>query len=505
MAVWEYKVITSGKGGFASPNLLESFLNQLGKEEWEIIHFQSAPDNPLAFTGIARRSTQRDWTLEDAVATAARAETDKLRAEFEAKFKGQSSPGEEKPEAGAPDPADEFRRPRDTERDLDPDADEAAGPDEWESLASEEELPTFFEAIRPHMRRNQRGPGMAAGVEHLAKRWGQTEEDIIGALKECGFTIPEDEDDPPAYVEYDGDLYWVNRNRRGELWINTKEKPRPVFRTVKGNPVAPEAAEGASGEGAPAPREESEQPRNEGRNRRGRGREDRAPSEPGEPLPTGPELLEKIIPQMRRNRDGTGISGSLSFLSRALRCSESDLGAAFGAMGLAAPANADEKPAFVEMSGKLWWLNHDHRGQLWINGREESEPAPHEASTGAAPTQDLKETSVLSAVRLLLQEIKTGSFSAEISRLSEQLGRPPGDLLAALTGAGLKIPEKPREKPVFVEHAGEIFWLNKNPKDELWLNAKASKFAEGGGSALGRLLRGRRGRATAPPAEVREL
>ena len=31
---------------------------------------------------------------------------------------------------------------------------------------------------------------------------------------------------------------------------------------------------------------------------------------------------------------------------------------------------------------------------------------------------------------------------------------------------------------MFVEHAGEIFWLNKNAKDELWLNAKASKYAD---------------------------
>jgi hypothetical protein len=42
----------------------------------------------------------------------------------------------------------------------------------------------------------------------------------------------------------------------------------------------------------------------------------------------------------------------------------------------------------------------------------------------------------------------------------------------------LKVPEKAREKPVFAEHAGEIFWLNRNAKGELWLNAKASKFAD---------------------------
>jgi hypothetical protein len=91
MAVWEYKVISSGKGGFATPALLESFLNQLGTDEWEIVEFRGQADNPLAFSGLARRPTQRDWTLEDAAAAAARAEADKLRVEFEAKFRSATT------------------------------------------------------------------------------------------------------------------------------------------------------------------------------------------------------------------------------------------------------------------------------------------------------------------------------------------------------------------------------------------------------------------------------
>ena len=84
----------------------------------------------------------------------------------------------------------------------------------------------------------------------------------------------------------------------------------------------------------------------------------------------------------------------------------------------------------------------------------------------------------LAAVRLLLRETKRGGIAEELGRLAEQLGQRTEDLLAALTGAGLKVPEKPREKPVFVEHTGEILWLNRNAKGELWLNAKASKLAE---------------------------
>ncbi|MFM9091100.1 MAG: DUF4177 domain-containing protein, partial [Verrucomicrobiota bacterium] len=91
MPLWEYKVITSGKGGFARPDMMEKFLNDLGREDWEIISFHSHPDNFLAFTGLARRSTQRDWTLEDAAAAAAKVEADRLRAEFEAKFKAATS------------------------------------------------------------------------------------------------------------------------------------------------------------------------------------------------------------------------------------------------------------------------------------------------------------------------------------------------------------------------------------------------------------------------------
>ena len=225
MAHWEYKVITSGKGGFASPAMLEKFLNELGREEWEIIHYLTPPDNALAFTGLARRSTQRDWTLEDAAAAAAKAEAEKLRAEFEAKFRAAASPA---PETLAEERSPAFieeksaaeeglRKLVDTSRDAEPEADEPE--DDWDKLtaAEEEELPTFFEAIRPHMRRNQRGPGMSVGVEFLAKKWDQSEDDVKGALVECGFVMPVDEDSAVEYLEYDGDLYWLNQPPRGTL------------------------------------------------------------------------------------------------------------------------------------------------------------------------------------------------------------------------------------------------------------------------------------------------
>jgi hypothetical protein len=551
MSLWEYKVITSGKGGFASPALLEKFLNDLGRDEWEIIHFQTPPDNFLAFTGLVRRSTQRDWTLEDAAAAAAKAEAEKLRAEFEAKFKAASGNAsanaiEERAssfleEKVAPD--DGFRKPVDTSHDDDPDAQEEDKADEWDKLAAAEEddLPTFFEAIKPHMRRNQRGPGMSVGVDYLAKKWDQTEDDLKGALVECGFVVPNDEDAKPEYVEYDGDLYWLNVNRRGELWINTKEKPRPVFRPVKAarveidtpakdekqgeqkpeaerKPEAAELTEAPAEAGAPAANGTSKN------------------QKPSTPLPEGPALLEKIRPHMRRNRRGPGGSGSTSFLSRALRTNESELRQAFVALGLTLPTNASDKPVYTEIANEVWWLNLDSRGGLWINGREKKEgesagatadamveapveSAPGSAAPEAVPSPEVAPASAsavdfasapggtgvataespavpaasaearaeprisagnpaLAALRSLLKETRSGGVASKVDRLAGDLGKTTDDVIATLVAGGLRVPEKPREKPVFVEQAGEVLWLNRNAKGELWLNAKASKFSD---------------------------
>lgn len=39
----------------------------------------------------------------------------------------------------------------------------------------------------------------------------------------------------------------------------------------------------------------------------------------------------------------------------------------------------------------------------------------------------------------------------------------------------MNVPDDAKTKPTFGEHNDEIFWLNRNTKGELWLNAKASK------------------------------
>ncbi len=550
MSNWEYKLITSGKGGFASPDRMEKFLNDLGQEGWEIITFHTQPDNLLAFTGLVRRPTQRDWTLEDAAAAAARAEADKLRAEFEAKFKAASSNA---PAQSAEDAAEVFlaeekvgsddglRRLRDTSRDDDRDApeEEGAEKDDWDKLAEEDELPTFFDAMRPHMRKNQRGPGMSVGLDYLAKKWRLEEADLKGALVECGLQIPADENAKPVYVEFEGDLYWVNINRRGEIWINTREKPEPVFRIVPGKRVSEEEAPADT---AAAPREDRRQQETraerqaEAAAQPARESSDH-PAQPAVPqTPAAPKtFLDKVRGLMRRNRRGHGWSGSFGFLTKALRTDEAGLLAQLAELGLKLKEDGAEKPLFHEEGEFLYWMDKNQRGEIWINARKnrggqrpdaidgaetagdesadsgtpesqvpdsvavpsapavepsltEVAPAATPASEPAAPAAvPVAETvpppapervraDALEALRLLLQPKKRGEgFTAKVDDLATQLGRPAIEILEALVAVGLNVPDDAKTKPTFGERNGEIFWLNRNAKGDLWLNAKDSK------------------------------
>ena len=432
MALWEYKVITSGPHGFASPSLLEAHLNTLGKDEWEIINFQTLPNNPLAFNGLARRSTTRDWVPpEAAVVTAPKP---MAWEQPPAPVSTKPSAAEEKPslppalaENQAPKAASEtasLRTVRDTERDLDPDApEEEEDWDKWQE--SQDELPTLFEAIKPHLRRNQRGPGMSVAIDYLAKRWDQKEADIVGALKECGLSLPETEEADPEYFEFEGDLYWVNRNNRGQFFLNTREKPRPTFRIAPVAKLSPDdpaavelvaeraaekaeiekrnaeraeriAAQAAAAAAKAAAREQAQIAREQAHAATAaaeatapvEGAPAAAPTGPSEPLPTGSALLDKIRPLMRRNRRGPGYSGSVAFLSRALKTTDAEFVAALAGLNLNVPANAADKPVYVEIDGGEFWINKDSRGGIWINGREKREGTPKpEVPAGEAPAQ----------------------------------------------------------------------------------------------------------------------
>lgn len=553
MAIWEYKVISSGKGGFATPQLLENFLNQLGKDEWEIINYRPAPDNALAFTGLARRGTQRDWTLEAAAAAQAKADEEKRRIEERAEQLARESAAERnaaKPSSGdaaaASGHPDEPRRDerlrtlRDTERDDDPEAlaEEAEAGDEladWDEMSLDDDLPSLFDAIKPHLRRNPKGLGEAAALDYLARRWEQEPEDVLGALKECGLTVPANEDDAPEYFDFEGDLYWLNCNNRGQLFINVREKPRPRFKPTQmrkldpADPASEELRAEYEGEQEKKRAAQAERDAREAERVARRAAAEAEANKPAPPLPQGPELFEIIKPRMRRNRRGPGMSGTVAFLAKALKQTDEAVLAALAAVGLTLSDNDEDKPAFVEDDGQLYWLKKDGRGGVWINSRDKDkgrhkdgnahdenadagdrgdadEPAGSTADAGSddrsSPDRasesenesenendqagDQEEDKVvdvkfepgakaLPALRLLLKSKPRGvGASAEIGSLSRKLNKPAVEILEALVKAGLNVPDDADEKPRFAELGDEILWLNRNAKDDsLWLNAKA--------------------------------
>lgn len=501
MAIWEYKVISSGKGGFASPQLLENFLNELGTDEWEIIDYRAAPDNPLAFTGLARRGSQRDWTLEAEAAAQARDEERRKREEEHRKEEeriekaaAEAAAEREAAVAAKEEGGDGLRTVRDTERDDDPEAlaDEADGLEVWDELDMEDDLPTLLDAVKPHLRRNQKGIGEAAAVDYLAKRWDQEPADVLGALEECGFEVPETEDDDPVYFDFEGDLFWLNRNNRGQLFINVREKPRPRFKTTKGKKLDPDdpSAEDVRSEHQ-ADRLKRQQIEEEKAARKA-AREAEA-AKPADPLPKGLELLDLLKPKMRRNRRGPGMSGSISFLSKAFKHEPETLVEALKAIGLSAPEDKDTKPDFVEHGDELFWMKQDGRGGAWINSRDKDKVKTKPSSdaetdsTDAKPadstdeeasaTDDIKFApgpNAVPALRLLLKPKSRGTgVSAEMGAISEALNKPAIEILEVLVNAGLNVPESADEKPNFIELGDEIMWLNRNAKDDsLWLNAK---------------------------------
>lgn len=598
MANWEYKVISSGKHGMATMAALEQHLNELGQQQWEIIDWHTAPDNPLLFTGLARRPILRDWKPDEMPAAQEAARVEKTVESKE----------------------------RDAWRDTLKEELAFITEDKDEEGDAEADTEDMFDVLRPLMKRSLRGPGSVGSISFLARKLEQDENDLIGALAEAGLPLVEDPKAVPPALKHEDEFFWLNKNARGEIWLNSGPKapaPKPVFEPRPERQAAPrvermpeprvdQQSEPRDDGAEPAiePQAESEErqpfserqperqpqaraerqpsqrqpdPRAERQSRQPQprqpqGRQPRDPrdlvaadergvpagngetnsdapraldsrgqrgprdgAQAGSPgaLPEGEALLHKLRPMMRRNRRGRGWSGSTTYLSRALRQQEADLMAAFAKLGLVLGDDPAGKPVFVELNGMLYWLNSGQGGQIWINAREQrageahstgeedegpggaqapapgsfaAEPSPAPAEPGevsrptelapaveavsapepvAAPAHEAvvvarapepapafapagETDSVFARIRPHFTKNKRSlAFSAAPGALAEVLGTSQADLVETLVKSGLSVPTSDEDKPVFAEYAGEIFWFNRNAKDELWLNAKA--------------------------------
>jgi hypothetical protein len=463
MPNWEYKLISSGPLGFASMKLLEEHLSQLGKDEWEIVNFTTKPDNPLVFNGLARRPVARDWFPPAAAAKPAYTPPP-MSAEEEDDAKDERSFADELPPSrpvNAPEPAD-------------------LGLGDFDDLAgSEEDLPTLFDALQPYLRKNSRGE-LCVELDFLAKKFEQEARDLLAAFAECGLPAPEGAGEKGIVVDHDGSLYWLERDQKGRVWVNTRDKK---FRTAKATPVPadelPAAEPPADRAPRPAREPQAERPAREPR-------PEIAASAPN-------SFLGRIRSMMRRNRRGQGWSGSFPYLTKALQLDEAQLLEQLGGLGLRLPSEGEPQPPLAPDGDVVFWLNKNQRGEIWINARvarpeelklgaghavasagrnEESSPEAR-GNAEAGPRKMLPTENTLTAVRLLMQPKKRGEgVTAQVKDLAAQLEKSEEQLFAALADAGLPVPESPKAKPAFAEHGGEIYWLNVNAKGQVWLNAK---------------------------------
>lgn len=496
--------------------LLEQHLNQIGKEEWEIINFVTKADNPLVFHGLARRPIARDWFPPAAAKPAYTPPP--IANEEEDDGKDERSFAEDLPPqrpANAPEPVD-------------------LGLGKFDDLeGSEEDLPTLFDALQPFLRKTPRGD-LSVGLDFLAKKFEQDEGELLAAFEECGLPAPAGAGAKGEVVDFDGSLYWLERDNKSRVWINTRAKK---FKTVRGTPVAAEALapdektpalpehrwDQDEAQAKPEPTARPDRPaRHEQPTRAERQvRQEQAPRpEPPprrEPSPFADKesFLGRIRSMMRRNRRGHGWSGSFPYLTKALQLDETQLLAKLGELGLQVRDERD-KPVFAEDGDFLFWLNKNHRGEIWINAklardgglaregrqggeardeepgreqdgdrREPAVPAPSEkrpeAPVAPAPApakRSLPPENVLSAVRLLLEPKKRGEgFTALVGEIAAKLEKSEAQLFELLASAGLNAPESPKAKPTFAEQGDEIFWLNVNPKGQVWINAKQSRAA----------------------------
>lgn len=465
MSLWEYKHITSGPHGFATAALLESYLNQLGKDEWEIISYQNLPTNALAFNGVARRTTMRDWTLESAAAAAAKLEADKLRAEFAAKFQGNPSTTDsaaEQPSTLISESAateENHRKLRDTERDGDPDAHAGEDIDEWDNY--DDDLPNFFEAIKPHLRKNQRDNSQSVSVTFLAKRWEQAESDMIGALKECGFAIPETEHAEPDYLEFEGDLYWLNLNNRHELFINTREKPRPVYRVVAGKKLDPSdpacallVEEAAAEQTAKAKREAERLARETEQAARRAEHEARRLAQQAE------HEARRVAAQAAREANQAAQAAARAAAAQA-KAAQAEA-APFTSTGNDAdpsPHHSKENPAAA--------VNDGARPAT-------TDAAAALAAADAAPLPQGE--ALLDAIRPLMRRNRRGQgYSGSTVFLARAFKYPEADFVAALAAVGLPVPESANDKTIKTTLGAYVYWLNKDPRGSIWINGDEAR------------------------------
>jgi hypothetical protein len=238
------------------------------------------------------------------------------------------------------------------------------------------------------MRRNRRGPGYSGSVSFLARAAKRREADLVAALATLGLNEPATPNEKPVFVEIGSGVYWLNKDSRGGIWINGRERresdsaPSDAATSAPAEATASSTEAAAASEAVSAPISVPESTPT-------------VVDMPKDPAPvaedalstsdTTPPLLPPVAdaadlaahptlvslrPLLTPNKRGSGVSGEVGFLARTLGREVEELTRSLVGEGLSIPADADEKPVFVEHAGEIFWFNRNRtEGSLWLNAK----------------------------------------------------------------------------------------------------------------------------------------
>src|SRR5690606_26191128 len=228
-----------------------------------------------------------------------------------------------------------------------------------EPVATDGPLPegeALLAALRPRMRENRRGGGFSGSTAYLAKALRHPETELVAALGALGLHVPEG-NDKQAPVEIGGNLYWLNKDGRGGIWINGREKPEGEGAATADAATA-ESGE-SSGDAAAAVMES-------GRADDGASGSvaDGETAGEGEASETDAGPLTPYRALLQPNKRGSGFSAPISDIADGLNRPLIDVVETLVALGLTVPDDPKDKAATVEAGQELFWINRNKDDSL---------------------------------------------------------------------------------------------------------------------------------------------
>ncbi|HEY0947297.1 MAG TPA: hypothetical protein VGD81_18580, partial [Opitutaceae bacterium] len=318
--------------------------------------------------------------------------------------------------------------------------------------------------IRPMMRRNRRGPGFSGSTGYLAKALKQSESELVAALGALGLQLPEKSGEKPAYTEIGGHVYWLNKDGRGGIWINGRERRE---RPESGEPKTAEGAEAKPETETAEPKPEAEAPAVAAAEVAPAPQAEPPVAEPA-PATEPPQVVPEFLP--------------LATAEPPAATAQPEPSAPSPQPAVPEPAAADAAPVVPPVPSR-------------VEESTDNLPVQPELPT-VQPTPESGDATLASLRLLLKPNRRGGGAAADLAGLAHAWGRSEEALRAALTAAGFALPADADAKPVLVEHGDEVMWVNFSAKDgSLWLNARA-KTARKPGASRGR------SRKKAPDAET---